>query len=47
MDIQKIGIGRIISVIVLILVIVLAVLGRLDTFTAGLIGALAVANIVG
>lgn len=47
MDIQKVGIGRIIAVIVLILVIVLALLGRLDNITAGLIGALAVADIVG
>lgn len=47
MDIQKFGIGRIIAVIVLVLVILFIALGKMDNITGGLIGALAVADIVG
>jgi hypothetical protein len=43
--IQTLGIGGIIAVIVLILVILLAIIGKLPLLLAGLIGALAVARL--
>lgn len=46
MNIQSLGLGRIVALLVLLIAVVLAVIGQMDVKTAGLIAALAFAILV-